>query len=285
VESRRPSNGSDALPWAHLRLPPFPQVALQVLKLVDDENLSLRRLSDLISADAAFANEVLIVANSMRYALRFPATSIMQAIAVLGLRTLQGLCVTVGVRAYLGKQMAEPALRNVWRHNLACALIAEQLGSLGTGDKNVAYTAGILHDVGRVALAVVRPKAYAVLLNEYRGPADGILDGERVLFGMDHCDTGRQLVEEWKLPEALAAPVTKHHQPRRSDGEWDTAELIKVSCRLADAVGFPAFTGCEPAPYDELLKELPDRERELFQVDAPTLAAEITKSIQVIERA
>src|SRR5208283_5192893 len=108
-----------AMPWAHLRLPPFPQVAVKVLQLARDENVQLHQLCDLISSDPAFASEVLSVANSLLYAPRYPSTSILQAVAVLGANTLQGMCVTVGVRAYLGKAMSFPSMRKLWRHNLA----------------------------------------------------------------------------------------------------------------------------------------------------------------------
>ena len=87
------------MPWAHLRLPPFPQVAVKVLRLASDENLQLHQLCDLISSDPAFASEVFTVANSLLYAPRYPSTSILQAIAVLGANTLQGMCVTVGVQS------------------------------------------------------------------------------------------------------------------------------------------------------------------------------------------
>ena len=86
------------MPWAHLRLPPFPQVAVKVLRLASDENLQLHQLCELISSDPAFASEVLTVANSLLYAPRYPSTSILQAIAVLGANTLQGMCVMVGVQ-------------------------------------------------------------------------------------------------------------------------------------------------------------------------------------------
>jgi putative nucleotidyltransferase with HDIG domain len=274
---------AEALPWAHLRLPPFPQVALRVLQLVRKENIALPQLCELISTDAAFASEVLTVANSALYAPRYPSTSILQALTVLGARTLQGMCVTVGVRAYLGRTMAVPAMRELWRHNLACALIAERLASIGLEDKNICFTAGILHDLGRVALAVVQPDAYASILEQYHGPVDGILDRERALFGMDHCETGRQLVEEWRLPDILAPVVAEHHAARRTDGAWDVGELIKVSCRIADAVGFAAFAGCETASYDVVLEELPAREQRLFSADVRTLAAELAESIQAIE--
>ena len=271
------------MPWAHLRLPPFPQVALKVLQAVHSENVSLPKLCDLISTDPAFAAEVLTVANSALYCTRYPSGSILQAVTVLGANTLQGMCVTVGVRAYLGKTMSEPAMRGLWRHNLATALISERIGAHGIGDKNIAYTAGILHDMGRIALAVIQPKKYAELLNAYRGAPVGLLEDERALFGQDHCETGKQLVKEWKLPGNFAAAVSGHHQPRRTDGAWDLAELIKVSCRMADVAGFPACAGCETAEYGELLEQLPARERRLFHAELSPLAAEIAAAIKAVE--
>jgi HD-like signal output (HDOD) protein len=271
------------MPWAHLRLPPFPQVAVRVLQLANNENVQLHQLCDLISSDPAFASEVLTVANSLLYAPRYPSTTILQAVAVLGANTLQGMCVTVGVRAYLGKTMNQPAMRSLWRHNLACAIVAEQLAATGFIDKDQAYTSGILHDVGRVALAVVQPKEYATLLETHRGTPATILPAERELFGWDHCETGRQLMADWKLPEEFEGVVADHHAPRRTDGAWDVAELVKVSCAMASSIGYAAFPGCEATPYADLLEQLPARERRLFHSDAEALKAEVAESIHAIE--
>jgi len=274
-----------SLPWAHLRLPPFPQVAIRVLQLAKNENVQLHQLCDLISSDPAFASEVLTVANSILYAPRYPSSSILQAITVLGANTLQGMCITVGVRAYLGKSMSYPSMRNLWRHNLACAIIAERLASVGLIDKDTAYTAGILHDIGRIALAVVQPKDYSALLDTHLGSAASILGGGGELVGWDHCETGQRLIADWKLPSDFEAIVSEHHCARRTDGAWSTDELIKVSCKMADAAGYPAFAGCETTPYPDLLDELPARERRLFFPDLPAMAAEIASSIHAIESA
>jgi putative nucleotidyltransferase with HDIG domain len=275
--------GETDLPWAQLRLPPFPQVAIRVLQLVQSENVQLRQLDDLISSDAAFASEVLTVANSLLYSPRFPANSMLQAIAVLGANHLQGMCLTVAVRAYLGSSLSHPAMRSLWRHNLACALIAEQLASLGFIDKDVAYTAGVLHDIGRFALAVARPREYADLLGKHCGSSSSFLDAERELVGWDHCEVGRQLVLGWKLPDELEAVVHEHHCSRRHDVCWNMAELIKVSCKMADAAGFAAFSGCDPVAYDSLLEELPERERRVFPTDKEELAFAVAAKIDAIE--
>ena len=283
--SNRGNDQVAALPWAHLRLPPFPQVALRVLQLVHEESVGLSRLVDLISTDPAFASEVLTVANSALYAPRYPVGSILQAVTVLGAQTLHGMCITVGVRAYLGRTMNMPAMQRLWRHNLACALIAEKLGSQSIGDKDTAFTSGILHDLGRMGLAVVRPAAYAELLDTYRGPSEGVLSAERGLFGKDHCETGKQLIREWNLPAQFAATIAGHHEPPHREGAWGLEELIKASCRIADAAGFPAFQSCEPANFVSLLEDLPARERALLSTDAAQVGAELTEQIRAIEAA
>ncbi len=273
------------LPWSHLHLPPFPNVAIRVLQLAGDENVQLHQLSDLISSDPAFASEVLTIANSALYAPRYPVTSIQHAIAVLGANHLQGLCVTVGVRAYLGGALSRPSMRAVWRHNLACGLIAEQLASSGFMDKDSAYTCGVIHDIGRLALAVIRPREYAILLGMQSGPPGSILEGERDLFGLDHCEAGRRLITEWKLPVDLEAIVCEHHLSRQKGSSWDMADLINVSCRLADAAGFAAFPRCEATSYTELLDELPARERGRFHVDQESLIIEVRGKIEALESA
>ncbi len=271
------------LPWAHLRLPPFPQVAIRVLQLANNENVQLHQLCDLISSDPAFASEVLTVANSILYAPRYPSSTILQAIAVLGANALQGMCITVGVRAYLGKSMSHPLMRILWRHNLACAIIAERLAAVGFIDKDTAYTSGIMHDIGRIALAVILPKEYAALLGTHRGTASSIMEGERALFGWDHCEAGRQLIANWKLPSDFDATVAEHHYENPLEGAWGMAELIKVSCKMADSVGYPAFSGCEVTPYSDLLERLPARERMHFCPDVGTLASDVANAIHAIE--
>ena len=271
------------LPWAHLRLPPFPRVAVRVLQLASNENVQLHQLSELISSDPAFASEVLTIANSLLYAPRYPAGSILQAIAVMGANTLQGVCITVGVRSYMGRSMNQPAMKVLWRHNLASAIVAQRLASGGFIDKEAAYTCGVLHDIGRVALAVVRMKEYAHLLETHKGSASSILEKERELFGIDHCEAGEKLIADWHLPGEFNAVTRQHHAPRLKEGAWGLPELVKVSCRMADAAGFPAFAGCESVDYKGLLAELPDRERRLFYPELERLAFEVAAGIRAVE--
>jgi putative nucleotidyltransferase with HDIG domain len=245
----------------------------------------MRQLSALISSEPAFSSEVLTIANSALYAGRAPITSVLQAIAVLGTKSLKGLCLTVGVRAYLGDSLNHQSLRAIWRHSLACALVAHQLARAGSMNKDAAYTAGILHDIGRLVLAVISPKEYAALLETHSGSAGSALQAERELFGFDHCEAGRHLIADWKLPRDFETIVSDHHSPRQKDDPWHMPGLINVSCRMADSVGFSVFQGCEVTPYVDLLGELPDRERKTFCPDVDQLAFEVSSKINGAESA
>ena len=243
----------------------------------------MRQLSGLISSEPAFSSEVLTLANSALYARRFPISSVLQAIAVLGTNTLKGLCLTVGVRAYLGDSLSHLSLRAIWRHSLACALVAQQLARAGSMDADAAYTAGILHDIGRLVLAVISPKEYVALLETHSGSARSALQAERELFGFDHCEAGLHLITDWKLPAGFEAIVSRHHAPRQRGDPWRMPDLINMSCRMADSAGFSVFEGCEVTPFSDLLEELPDRERGRFCPDVELLAFELSSKINAAD--
>jgi len=189
------------------------------------------------------------------------------------------------VRAYLGKSLSQPAMQAIWRHNLACAVIAEKLAASGPMDKDIAFTSGVMHDIGRLALSAIRPREYTDLLESHRGSAESILESEQAMFGFDHCQAGRQLIADWRLPPAFESVVAEHHADSLKGKEWNMTGLINLSCRLADAAGFAAFAGCEAAGYDDLMSELPARERSVFPASLELLASEVGDKIKAVESA
>jgi HD-like signal output (HDOD) protein len=277
------SHGAAAFPWAAFRFPPFPESAVRALNLVNDENTSMRHLSDLISSDPALSCEVLIIANSALLAQRHPVTSVLQATVLLGTRTLKGVCLTIAVRAYLGPSMSYPALRAIWRHSLATALIADQLTGSTCLEQGTAYTAGIIHDIGRFALAALRPRQYAELLEQHSGCADSALEQERTLFGFDHCEAGLQLMQQWGLPAEFEPVLHAPFGVKTPLDEWQLPDLIGVSCRLADTAGFAVCPGDDVTPYEELMAAIPVRLRSLFHADVKRLTFDIRTRMACIE--
>ena len=151
-------------PWALRELPPFPPIASRLLGLLAREEGGLREISDLINKDAAFAAEVLRIANSSLFGLQSKISSILQSIAFLGTERVKGLAFTVAIRCYLKRALAHDILRRGWRHNLACAVIAEEMSGRLYLDGAQAYTAALMHDIGRLAFLAAYPRQCVNLL-------------------------------------------------------------------------------------------------------------------------
>jgi putative nucleotidyltransferase with HDIG domain len=273
---------SSELQWDPDSLPPFPAIALKALNLLSGTDGSLPSLCNLIRSDPPFSAAVLKIANSPLVAFSGNVTSVLQASMLLGFTRLRIVVITVGLKAYL-KDSFTPLMRSCWHHSLACAIIAEQGAKWMQLDNDFAYTAGILHDIGRVALATLMPGSYASVVKRGVDQPRDILQIERELCGIDHCQAGRSLVTSWNLPEAFLEITGCHHDHHALLPV--TASLIAPSCALADSLGFAVIRCRSPRSYAEILADFPEPARKRFPNEAEELASEIAGEIKVIESA
>jgi putative nucleotidyltransferase with HDIG domain len=270
------------LRWDPDSIPPFPAIALKALKLMSGTDTSLLELCNLIRSDPAFSTAILRIANSPLIAFSKDITSVIQASMLLGFERLRSVVVTVGLKAYL-KDSFTPLMRSCWHHSVACAILAERSAKWSFLDKEFAYTAGILHDIGRVALASTMPAAYARVIERGADRPQDLLQVEQELCGIDHCQAGRSLVTAWNLPEAFLKIAACHHDP--GVHLPDTDSLVPPSCALADALGFSVIRYSSSRSYGGILGEFPERVRKHFPGDAQQLSSEIANEIKVIESA
>jgi putative nucleotidyltransferase with HDIG domain len=263
-------------------LPPFPAVAVRALQLVSRSDTRLHDLHELIRTDPAFAGEILKLANSPLYGIRAEIGSTLQATMLLGFERVKGLALTVGMRAYIGDSFQLPVIRACWRHSLACAMVAEEIAEINQIDKDLAYTAALLHDIGRLALAVMQPLAYNELIENPSVNCGCIIQHERELFGMDHCHAGRLLVTAWRLPEEFLE-VTSQHHATFSQNRPDLLGVIGLSCRMADALGF-GFCGVdESRVYKTLLGELSESGHKRLPAEPEEFTARIAEKMKCVE--
>jgi len=231
-------------------LPPFPQVAAKVADLLGDDPTSFRDIAETLKTDAALAAEVLRLANSPLVDVRYEVTSILQALAMLGVGRVQNLIMTLSLSKYLRQAGHTVAMLRSWRHNLACALASRHFAeSFGT-DPSQAYYAGLFHDIGRLAFLVLEPTFYDQAIT---GGND--LDKlERSHFGMDHCEAGSWVVKNWHLPNVFIDVALHHHDP--SAGHPRLVLLVHTACVIANRLGFYLAEvkeeGPEPEPTEEL---------------------------------
>jgi len=271
------------VPLEMLTLPAFPSVSVKAIRLLSNSDTRLLELHEALSADPSFSSEILRIANSPLYPAMSQVKSLTQASMLLGFERLKGIVVSLGARSYLTDLLHVPVLRACWRHSLACALIAEE-ATANQASGYDAYTAGILHDIGRIALAAVLPGPYASLLENVENSA-AILEQERDSFGIDHCEAGRRLVVAWRLPQELEIVTSQHHRDLKERNEFDLLSIVHYSCRIADILGFPASRRTNVPRYEELLYELPLSARGMFTFDPSALARTVTARINALDTA
>jgi HD superfamily phosphohydrolase YqeK len=161
---------------------------------------------------------------------------------------------------------------------VATAVLAEELALACDAFTNVAFTAGIMHDIGRLALLVAYPKEYERVIRGAAEQSLDILDFEREEFGVDHAEAGRVLAERWGLPLELRVIAGRHHDPSEGS-ELDLLRIIHVACRLAEILGYDIVQPLVKQDVDAVLAELPARARARLKKTPAELCAKIEQRI------
>ncbi len=249
-------------PWALKILPPFPQVAIRLLDVLSKEEAAMKQIVGLVRLDAAFGAELLRLANSAVFGFRHQIDSISHAVTLIGTERVRALAMTVAVGAYGRKAFSIAALKQCWHHSLATAFLTEELATLCSINRDRAYTAGLLRDIGRLGLLVGYPVEYSNLIAVANENAMDILDVERAMFDIDHREAGRWLAEDWKFPEELRDIIAE-----RDDAPIEPlrlSSLVRLAARLADTLGFQAVQPVHPWTFEDTLAKLPEAGRHSF---------------------
>lgn len=211
-------------------LPPLIAGLLADLEHADDLNFSI--LAQRICADQGLALRMLRLANSSFYGLSGRVASIDDAIVVLGLRTLYTLVLNVAaMRAITRPPCAGFDEMAFWRHSISVAVAARALATVCRKNPDIAFTHGLLHDIGQLLLASCFPNEYRQVIVRTDGCAVMRLEIERALLGVEHAQAGALLAAQWGLPSEFAAAIAQHHAP-----ESEAADLLHLADILAHAL-------------------------------------------------
>lgn len=267
------------------RLPALRPATLQLLSVSVDSDCAIADFENVFKADPVLAADLLILANSPAFGVRATVNSIRHAIALLGLEQIRSLAFAIAVQIYMRTPEWGDTLRDSWRHSIATAVIAEMLGSASDTEVPLLYTAGLMHDVGRLALFQVSRERYRQVLTTGFGSVQEYLNLEKLLFGCAHDDAGAFLAEAWGFPTSLCDCIRFHH--------WDVAlhagqlfELVGVACSLADALGFPEVCRIDRREGpDAVAALLPSRLRQSPLLQADLLKTKIEKQLETFQGA
>ncbi len=186
----------------------------------DTSPASLEAVAQTISRGQGIAARVLSMANSAYYGLQSEVASVSRAVAVLGMKEVRNLVLSLGISDVTAsrKLPRQFALAEYWIHQVsvgeAARLIARHAMEAGEQvDPDTLYTAGLLHDLGKLFIAAFRPLTWAAIrsIRERDGLSD--VQAEDRYWGVDHAVIAAHVLSYWNLPEELTEPISWHHQP------------------------------------------------------------------------
>ena len=199
-------------------LEPLPQVAMRVLDLGAREAVIPSDLIAVIETDAAMTARVLKLSNSAYYGFRREIASLAEAGTLLGTSALVNLVLTSCAARYFKNPAGTDArvLQRMWEESVSNALAASLLARLsGTVDRNRAYTAGLLQNIGQIVLERHMRREEMEITRRIEDGAARIA-AERMVLGIDHAEVGARLCERWSFPGLLVDAVRHHHEPERA---------------------------------------------------------------------
>jgi putative nucleotidyltransferase with HDIG domain len=219
------------------KLPSAPEIARKTLATVNRDNVNLIDLAKLIERDQALAARLLRIANGALFAFRSRVSNIQQAVTLLGLGRVRDLVLGLSVWGALGdgSSVAGRKFRKkMWVHSSMVAAAAKMLSERVRNDEGATFTAGLLHDVGKLVLGLRLGDTYWELLDDAADDG-GAAEVEMAALGCHHATVGGWLLQLWGMPADLVDAVALHTEPIAVDHGMDTTTIVAVADRLLHA--------------------------------------------------
>lgn len=217
-------------------LPSLPAVVMELLGSIDQEDIDISVLARKVSADQALTAKTLRLANSSAFGLQVKATTIQQAMTYLGFQSTRNLIMAAAMTGCFPSGRC-PSFddKAFWRLSIATAACARVLARHMRFNQDVAFTAGLLHGIGRLVLVTRYPEQYDVVLRERKRVDGDLLDTEQAVLGVDHVLAGAALAEHWQFSGTMQQAIAFYHAPE-TPGAGFLATIVHVAKAVAHAL-------------------------------------------------
>ncbi len=224
-------------------LPTVPGVVAKISRMVENPETSAAEVGKLISQDQVLSAKVLRMANSAFFGMSRKISNIPAALMILGFDVVKGLVLTSSVFDMIQKSMA-----GLWEHSIGCAAASGAVATaLGRDDAEEILVAGLLHDLGKVVLAINMPEELAVIREKADKENLFFYEAETAILDFHHGEVGLWLAEHWNLPESLGEPMRLHHNPERATVFPECTAIVHIADAIIRGWGF-GFPGDSLVP-------------------------------------
>jgi putative nucleotidyltransferase with HDIG domain len=235
-------------------VPTLPSIMFEVLAIAEDENSTAGDLEEVIMRDQALSAKVLKVANSAYYGIPRTVETVSRATVLLGFQTVVGLALTVSVYDTLWGAGKGHYLdrRELWKHSLGAATGARLLaGNASSRQGAVAFTAGMLHDIGKSIFDTYMPDEYSKVIDSCQKDALQMYEAEGSMLGATHAELGYKVGRRWQLPEVLCESIRRHHSVSEAEESFaKSAAVVSLGDYLARNIGIGQMVEFAPAVID-----------------------------------
>lgn len=208
-------------------LPASPSLLPKLLPKLADVDANFDDVVEIISLDPALTAKLLQICNSAFFGQSEPIVDVQDAVARVGYQAVYLLVAMInGSNSFPVPAPTGIDVSRLWAHSVTTAFSTKYIAESAHQDANLLFTAGLLHDVGKIVIAQLKPGA---MNGELYGPSEekGLLQ-EKELFGLTHCDVGMALMKRWGLPEKLVAAVRNHHHPQHGNNIEPLAACVEL---------------------------------------------------------
>lgn len=258
-------------------LPSAPQVYDQLVDALSSDDWSAISIGEIVSKDPAMTAKVLQIVNSAIFGLSRTIAAPAQAVGILGSETIKALVLSVGVFSeYEDLTVPGFCVNRVAAHSLQVAESAARIARIERADQdivNAAFTAGLLHDIGKLILAHEAPSEYARVIELETSNGIPVSESEFEIFGASHPAIGAYLFALWGLPQDVVEAVALHHSPQAADAVFSAVTAVAAADLL---VREQEGTNCEQE-RSELLAHLEQTQldHKLSEWEAGCFAADV----------
>lgn len=198
------------------KLPPFSPILSKLLASLAGEDVSFIVLGDLIEKDTVVAANILKLVNSAAYARRSEVNSVRRALSVLGIEKVRNTVLGMSISRMMNqaKPPAGWSMERFNKHAAAVAMLGDMLAqNVRSEYPEGAFVAGLLHDIGRLLIAIGLPNEYAEILRLYANSAKSWFACEHQVLGFHHAGLSADAMHAWKLPDPIRDAIHFHHEP------------------------------------------------------------------------
>ncbi|HOG33657.1 MAG TPA: HDOD domain-containing protein [Petrotogaceae bacterium] len=241
---------------------PTPDFIVQrIVSIASSPNASTKELNMAILESPSMAAKILKMANSAYYAMPRRITKLSQAINILGFRSVRNLALSVfTAKSFFSREFEYFNTKKVWSHFMATAISCELLSKfINFPDREEAFLCGMLHDLGKMAMSIVMPDVFEMIVTVAKHKKISFSKAEELLETYSHQQIGRMLFENWQMSEIMIASATFHDSPSlcKSEDSRTIVNLVSIANTTVNILLY-GYSGCFdiPAVSDEAWNNL-----------------------------